>query len=503
MSARRRASRLPFTLALAALTGLTARAAADGWPPAPGPEPDDVPTPVVRLTVRVAATATAGQELEYRLCVENPSRGAAHHVLVRNPVPAHAKFVRASPEPHAKEPELLWKLNTLEPGAKCEITLVLAATGTGDVQNCARVVFEHGQCVTTKIARPVLSVRKTGPTQATVGETLTFQITVTNTGDAEATGVMLTDTLPPGLVHSTGRNQLTWEVGKLLPGQSATVEYQAVAQTAGRLANKVTVTGAGDLKAEQETAVTVAEPKLSLGMTGPAQRALTLAATYQITVTNPGTVPLADVILDNPIPPQAVFVSASAGGNLTAGQVQWLLGTLEPGASRTVEVELRAQERGRLCNRAVATGARGVTARAEFCTDFTGDAGVLLEVVDTEDPVEVNAATRYVITVRNQGQLPLTNVVVAATVPPQLALTRATGPADHRPDGPRVVFDPVTIPAEREARYEVEVRALQPGDARFKVELTADQLRAGGPVHEEESTTVVRDLPAARRKPRR
>jgi hypothetical protein len=43
-------------------------------------------------------------------------------------------------------------------------------------------------------------------------------------------------------------------------------------------------------------------------------------------------------------------------------------------------------------------------------------------------------------------------------------------------------------------RYEIFVRALRTGDVRFKVEVTADQLKAGGPVHEEESTTIYTDI---------
>ena len=42
--------------------------------------------------------------------------------------------------------------------------------------------------------------------------------------------------------------------------------------------------------------------------------------------------------------------------------------------------------------------------------------------------------------------------------------------------------------------------ALQPGDLRFRVEMTADQLTAGLPVIEEESTTVYRDIPSSRLK---
>ncbi len=183
-----------------------------------GPGPVDPPAPVVAIRVRVPATASAGQELEYRICVENLSQAAAHHVIVRNPLPANARFVRANPEPSSKDPELIWELGTLQGCACREIVLVLAAAGVGDVKNCARVQFEHGQCVTTRIARPALSLRKNGPTQAFVNETLRFQLIVTNTGATELTGVTLTDTLPPELEYAGGQKQLTWDLGTLAPG---------------------------------------------------------------------------------------------------------------------------------------------------------------------------------------------------------------------------------------------------------------------------------------------
>src|SRR5262245_11251082 len=67
-------------------------------PVPPAVRPAEPPPPVVALHVRVPACATAGQELCYRICVENLSRAAAHHVLVRNPIPTGAKLVRTKPE---------------------------------------------------------------------------------------------------------------------------------------------------------------------------------------------------------------------------------------------------------------------------------------------------------------------------------------------------------------------------------------------------------------------
>ena len=55
--------------------------------------PIDPPTPAVSLHVRAPASSAPGQEIDYRILIENQSGGAAHHVMVRAPLPANAVFV--------------------------------------------------------------------------------------------------------------------------------------------------------------------------------------------------------------------------------------------------------------------------------------------------------------------------------------------------------------------------------------------------------------------------
>lgn len=459
---------------------------------------DDPPTPVVTLRVRVPAQTAAGQELSYRITVENRSQAAAHHVLVRNPLPAHARFVRASPEPHARDPEIIWRLGTLAAGAVQHITLVLAPIGTGEVTNCARVQFEHGQCTTTTVARPILVVRKTGPAKAVLGDTLSYTVEVRNAGDATASGLKVIDQLAEGLKHASGRTALEWDLGELAPGQSRKVDYQVTAQATGSLRNRVTVRGDNAAAATQESVVTVGEPKLALTMTGPDRREVNLAATYRLTVRNVGTYPVEQVQVVNPVLAAFTFVSASAGGQVQEGQVRWLLGTLLPGEERTVEVELRVAAPGRFCNRAVASALRGLSASAEACTNFWGEPGLFLELVDLNDPVPLDGLTSYLITVRNQGHVTIGRIVITALLPDQVDLHRVSGPSEHQRDGTRIVFAPVTLPAGEEAQYRIEVIGRRPGDARFKVELTAEVLPTG-PVREEESTTIYGDMTVSRR----
>lgn len=458
-------------------------------PAPPSKEHLELPTPVISIRVLAPAVTSPGADLEYRILVENRSAAEAHHVTVHDAVPTNAKYVRATPEPDAKEPALQWRFGTLEPGAKKEIRLVLSAAGPGDIKNCARVTFEHGQCVVTKLLQPALSVSKRGPTEAVLGERLTYQVTVTNTGPVPAHNVVLTDSLPEGLEHATGQKQLAYPLGSLGPNESKAVSYQVVAKAKGRLCNKAVATADGGIREEIEACVTVAEPKLTLAKTGPKKWSADYPVTYQLTAKNSGDTPLRNVVLIDRLPARTTFLSASAGGRLVGSQVQWALGALEPGAERTVELQFKPLAVGELINQAEATADSGVRALAQARTEIVGAAGLLLEVVDQDDPVEVGKDTRYDIIVRNQGSVPASNIRITATAPEELAIVRVQGPVDHKKDGQKITYDPLTLPPRTDTVFRVYVRALKPATALFRVEMTADLL--SGPVREEESTNLI------------
>src|SRR5262249_12985032 len=236
--------------------------------------------------------------------------------------------------------------------------------------------------------------------------------------------------------------------------------------------------------------VQVGESKLSLNATGPKVRYLNLPTTYMLTVTNPGTAATSNVSLTAKLPAQTIFESATGGGQLAGNQVQWTLGSLPPGASRTVQLVVKAQAAGEHCLDFTATAQRGLTAQAQACTTFRGESAIRLRVADYDDPVEVGGDLLYRITVENSGQVPVTNVTVEADVPPEMTVTRVRANVNHlkkepTPQGTKVVFNAYKEikPGATEV-LEIFVRAQKAGDARFKVKLEADQLKEGGPIQE-------------------
>jgi uncharacterized repeat protein (TIGR01451 family) len=234
-----------------------------------------------------------------------------------------------------------------------------------------------------------------------------------------------------------------------------------------------------------------------------------LPVKYQIKVTNTGMGAAENVLITAFLPGQSTFVEASDKGRFHFRQVAWLIGDLPAGATRTVQLVYKVSDAGEYCLKATAMPESGPSAEDVLCTKFQGVSALLLVVADSKDPVEVGGQTSYKIVVVNQGSAPLTNIHVNVLVPLELTMLRTTGPTEPglklpepTAEGQPVAFPPLKeLKAGERQTFEVFTQAVKPGDARFRVVLTADQLQMGGPVVWEESTQVFSEqVPVARTK---
>jgi uncharacterized repeat protein (TIGR01451 family) len=499
-----------------------------GVPPTAGPvaparsaEPVDPPSPIVSLHVRAPATSGPGQEIDYRILVENRSQAAAHHVVVRAPLPANAVFVRASPEPTSREGQVVWELDTLQTGASKELLLTLKPSDAADVDVTARVQFEHGESVRTHIGaiaplplptspaapnpmppaaaplpagpKAALRLRKTGPAQAPLNDILQFQLEVKNVGTADAVNVEVRDTLPSGLQHlpragEQAGNNLTWPAVTLRPGGTWKTEYSAIAKEVGEQENVAQVTAGDGLRERATWKVRVHEPKLTVAVTRPQKALLNVPTKYEITISNSGAVALSGVEVFDELPEGAAFVGASDGGRLQDGRIHWLLGEAPASRSRSVTVELKVAKEGEITNRVTVKADRGITASAEAKTQFEGAAGIHVEI-GAKDKLPVGGEGDYVIRVMNRGTGAAKNVQVIAVVPDQIQVITKEGPTDARQEKQTFTFEPLAVlAAGGETTYKIHVRAVRAGEVKLIVELKSDELNP--PLHEEELTTI-------------
>lgn len=209
-------------------------------------------------------------------------------------------------------------------------------------------------------------------------------------------------------------------------------------------------------------------------------------------MTNDSDVPSHETKVEHKFPGTVRIVGASPEGEAADGQVTWDLGTLNPHETRALSVTYSSNEIGSVEGVTTARGHCARVAEARAVTAFKGVPAILVEVVDSPDPVESDMdAAVYKIRVTNQGTVKLTNVKVDCLLEGAEGEADGEGATEGRAAGSRMDFAPVAElePNER-AEWTVTMKTRVTADARFKVKVDADQIDT--PVEEEESTHFVR-----------
>jgi len=449
--------------------------------------------PRIAINKEAPAQAAVGETFRYSIAVSNPANVSAEDVVVTDTLPDGIAYVSSSPAAQVAGQRLTWSLGSLAAGGSKMIGVTVKGSRTGVFNNCAEVAAADGlsgrDCATTKIVAGALALEKICPAEVLICDPITYEVIVRNTGDGPATNVKITDQLPEGVTTTEGRSSVVANVGTLNPGEARRAKFTARATKTGTFVNRASVTGDGGLTAEAECRTVVRQPVLSITKTGPKLRYLGRTAVFEITVSNSGNAPAAQTVLTDTVPAGLEFVEASDNGNYSQGNVTWSLGTLQPGAARTVSVNLRATQMGTARNTATASAqcADDVQAVAEM--EISGMSAILLEVIDIEDPIEVGGNVTYVIAVTNQGSAIGTNIRLVCELPPEEQFVSSDGPTASSVDGRMITLAPLaSLAPKAKATYRIVVKGVEAGDVRFKVSMTSDQSTT--PATETEGTHI-------------
>ncbi|MBB5609192.1 MULTISPECIES: DUF11 domain-containing protein [unclassified Janthinobacterium] len=288
---------------------------------------------------------------------------------------------------------------------------------------------------TVNVTSPVLALRKTVDKAAlNLGDTLTWTITLANSGTGASTAVAtVTDTLPAGLANMVvtpvapttcapvAGNVLTCSVpAGLSAGATASVQISARATVAGALGNSVTANGPDNpvcLQASDcTTSSVVNSPNLNV-IKSVDKQAATVGdtLTWTLSVRNSGTgastgiVTLTDTLpagLSNiMLAPTAPATCAAPVGNVVTCSVP---AGLAAGASASVRLSATATLAGSLNNTVLPGGPDNpVCLQASDCSTSTVVSALLVDVTTTLNgfPPSSNAgdAINGVVTFSNEG----------------------------------------------------------------------------------------------------
>lgn len=322
---------------------------------------------------------------------------------------------------------------------------------------------------------PTVRVHVQTPAHVPPGKPIPYKVIVDNASAATAYRVKLRVPAPDG---AAGLNkaepkpdgfagefktpvqvpkEMTWEFKSLGRGEQKVIELEFLPQQG---AKEVRARAYVSFEHGQEVVTQIEKPKLTVKKTVAPQVARGEPVTVEVTVTNAGPMPVHKVRLI-----ETATVGFEFRGDTDTvrtdktNQRVWELGTLGRGQSKIVRYQLLGgkQQGGELVTTSNATSEDGgVAETAEAKTRIlVPDLGFMLTGPAT---VESRKPAEYEATVRNNGTLPLTNVVVSIPIPDDCQPTKVTATATRYKD-----------------RASWTVPKLAPGEARsFRLSVTAN-----------------------------
>jgi uncharacterized repeat protein (TIGR01451 family) len=418
-------------------------------------------SPVLNLTITDSPDpVAAGANLTYTIGVSNNGNANASSTVLTAAVPANATFVGATAGGTHSAGTVTWNVGAVNVGASTSVQLVVRVASplpngttlqSGALGiDCAETAATTGPTITTAVtSAPSLGISATdAPDPVQAGSNVTWTLAYANGGNADATGVVISDTLPANttFVSATGGGVVsgpvvTWNIGSLAAGGSGSVTVTA--RVASPLNNGTILThGAFSIDSAQTspapgTAVTTtvaSTPVLALGMTGtpdPVNSGSTI--TYTLSWSNTGNMNATSVVLADPLPTNTTFVSATGGGTASGGTVTWSLGTVNGGANGSVNLVVRVVTP--LADGTVITNTgesldsaqtAPVTA-ANVQTTVRSSPTLGLTLSDGPDPVQAGANLTYTLGYGNTGSATATGTTLTATVPANTSFVSATG----------------------------------------------------------------------------
>lgn len=301
--------------------------------------------------------ALEGDELTYTITVSNNGTSSATGIIVTDVVPVSTDYVTGSttlngtviPDVAGMTPLTTgYGLPQIQPGTFVTLAFSVRVKSSlqdgTEIENVARIAHSSATLerrASVIVKAPVLSFQKSvDKSTAVPSDILTYSITLTNSGSATASGIVLTDSAPAGtsyvassttadglqLPDTTGASPLAagFPVPSIAPGQSRTYTFKASlsssSQDGDSIANVAHMLFRGQLT-QRDAMTQVKAPVLSMTKkvfpTWQASPGTIL--TYQVTITNIGHSNAVSVEINDILPEDLVYISGSASCSHASG----------------------------------------------------------------------------------------------------------------------------------------------------------------------------------------
>lgn len=287
-----------------------------------------------------------------------------------------------------------------------------------------------------------------------VGQNFTYSVTAFNNGPSDATGVVMTDTLPSGVTFvlvtpglptcSPSGGMVVCNFGNLARSAAVNATITVNPTTAGLLVDTASVSGdqpdsnSGNNSKQDRTTATTGPPApgdadIRTTIThspDPFRQGSDQNIQYSITVNNSGPATATEVTLTDTLPAGVTFVAATVSPaiqgncNQAAGTVTCALNTLTIFQSATVTIYVRPTSTGNISNSVSATATQndpnpGNNTSVDTLAVLAPVADLRVTMAHSPEIFTIGASQflQFNMTISNNGPSPATNVALSDVLP--------------------------------------------------------------------------------------
>ncbi|WP_339754210.1 DUF7507 domain-containing protein [Algoriphagus aquimarinus] len=419
---------------------------------------------VITKTASVSSVF-AGGDFSYKITVSNTGQSDATSLSITDALPDGLTFISADNGGTNNGGTVTWSVPTLVAGASIDLILNVMVNadviGGTQISNLA-LVFSTDDSDSPKESEPAvvtvtkeeekavnLTITKTASvTTVLAGGDFSYMISVSNTGNKEATDLSITDALPDGLTFTSADNggtnnagTVTWSVPTLSAGATVNLVLNVMvnAEVAGgtEISNVAIVSSPDDPEPPKESdpEVVTVQKNVDLTITKTASTSTVLAGgdfSYTISVSNTGNKEATDLNITDALPDGLTFISADNGGTNNGGTVTWSVPTLAAGA--TVNLVLNVMVNAEVPGGTEISNVAIVSSPDDPETPKESDPEVVTVQKDVDLTITKKASTStvlaggdfsYTISVSNAGNKEATNLSITDALPDGLTFISA------------------------------------------------------------------------------
>jgi uncharacterized repeat protein (TIGR01451 family) len=316
-----------------------------------------------------------------------------------------------------------------------------------------------GSSILDGLQTPHLAIQKVLPEEVVIEQPATFKTVIQNVGRSVAKNVTITDRVPQGTrllstipeANVLPSGELQWSVGNLDPNVQLIIEMKVLPLREGEIGSVASVNYTGEASGR----VAVTRPMLKVDVRAPSDVKLGEIAQIEITVSNPGTATVTNIVIEERVP---------EGLDHRDGRVMQHTGitSLKPRESKKLTLPLLCVGAGNLVNHVVVTADGNLM--VEDKTTIRASAPVLdLEIVGAKTRF-LERRSDYRLVVANKGNASAHNVALELALPAAVQFISTNQSGVYEPSSHTVHWALEELPPHEAGEIELVVMPMQKGE---------------------------------------